>query len=159
MLEALLIITCTFLVMEMLSYIMHRWLFHGVLWQIHSSHHKPRKGLWEANDIFSLTFAAISILLIFSSERTLSLIGFGIAIYGLAYFIVHDVLVHKRFFSLRTKNKVLLTIISAHQKHHQSIKKEGREPFGLFIFDYISQNRNFSKRLAKASSTFRKGIP
>jgi hypothetical protein len=70
MLEALLIITCTFLVMEMLSYIMHRWLFHGVLWQIHSSHHKPRKGLWEANDIFSLTFATISILLIFSFDPT-----------------------------------------------------------------------------------------
>ncbi len=129
-------ITLGFLLTEFFSYAAHRWLFHGILWKIHSTHHKPRKGILEMNDIFSLAFALISILLMFASNSLLSSIGLGIAIYGLVYFIVHDAFTHRRFFPFRSKNKILLTIRAAHQRHHQSVEKKGLEPFGLLIFNY-----------------------
>lgn len=125
-----------FLLMEVVSYVVHRWLFHGVLWKIHLSHHYPRKSLFEANDIFSLIFALIAIAMIFSSNSVISAMGVGISIYGVAYFIVHDMFTHRRFFPFKSKNRLLLLLRSAHQRHHQSVEKAGLEPFGLFIFDY-----------------------
>ncbi len=62
--------------------------------------------------------------------------GLGIALYGLLYFIIHDIFTHRRFFPLNSKNKILLTVRAAHQRHHQSAEKDGMEPFGLFLFDF-----------------------
>jgi beta-carotene 3-hydroxylase len=136
MLRTFLFIVFGFLLMEAFSYVVHRYLFHGLLWKVHSTHHKPLKGLWETNDFFSLIFVVFSLLLIFSSNSVLFSIGFGIAAYGIAYFAIHDAFIHRRFFPFKSKNKILLTIRAAHQRHHQSTTKEGLEPFGLFIFNY-----------------------
>ena len=122
--------------MEIFSYAVHRWLFHGVLWRVHVTHHTPRKGWFEANDLFSLIFASVSIFFIISNNPILSPIGLGIAIYGFIYFITHDLFTHRRFLPFKSKNKILLTIRSAHQNHHQTIEKQGSEPFGLFVFNY-----------------------
>ncbi len=130
-----------FLLMEVVSYIVHRWLFHGVLWKIHLSHHYPRKSYFETNDIFSLIFALIAIVMTFSSIPIVSAIGIGISVYGIAYFIIHDMFTHRRFFPFKSKNRFLLMLRSAHQRHHQSIEKAGLEPFGLFIFDYKNFRR------------------
>ena len=125
-----------FIGLEIFSYVVHRWLFHGVLWGVHVTHHTPRKGWFEANDLFSLIFASVSIFFIVSNNPILVPIGLGIAIYGLVYFITHDLFTHRRFLPFKSKNKILLTIRSAHQNHHQSIEKQGFEPFGLFFFNY-----------------------
>jgi len=122
--------------MEIFSYLVHRFLFHGVLWQIHQTHHKPHKFPLELNDVFSIIFAILSIVLMISGNDFAFPTGLGIAIYGFVYFITHDFFTHRRFLPFGSQSKILLTIRAAHQKHHQSIEKDGLEPFGLFIFDY-----------------------
>ncbi|MEP6901501.1 MAG: sterol desaturase family protein [Actinomycetota bacterium] len=130
-----------FVGLEIFSYAVHRWLFHGVLWHIHQTHHTARKGWFELNDLFSGIFASVSICLIIFAEKPLldSLsfpVGLGIAIYGAVYFIAHDLFTHRRFLKFNSRNKLLLLIRGAHQKHHQSAEKYGIEPFGLFVFNY-----------------------
>ena len=125
-----------FVGMEIFSYLVHRFVFHGVFWRVHETHHKPNKFFLEANDVFSIIFALTSISLMISGNETAIPIGLGIAIYGFVYFIIHDFFTHRRFLPFGSKNKFLLTIRAAHQRHHQSIEKDGLEPFGLFLFDY-----------------------
>lgn len=127
--------------MEIVSYCIHRWLFHGLLWNIHESHHKPDHGLFELNDIFSLFFASISIWLMFSGADTKYAapsfgLGAGIAVYGILYFIIHDLFAHKRFMPFSSDNKLMKLIRRAHQRHHQDVGKKGHEPYGLFLFPY-----------------------
>ncbi len=127
--------------MEIFSYLVHRFVFHGVLWRVHRTHHKPNQSPIEANDVFSLFFAAASMLLmVFAAKPRLDStsfpVGLGIAVYGFVYFITHDFFTHRRFLPFGSKNKLLLTIRAAHQRHHQSVEKPGLEPFGLFVFDY-----------------------
>ena len=130
-----------FVGMEIFSYAVHRFVFHGVFWKIHETHHIARKSAFEFNDIFSIVFALVSIFLMIFAEKPLfnSIsfpIGLGMAIYGLIYFIVHDFFTHRRFFAFKSNSKILLTIRAAHQRHHQTTEKIGVEPFGLFFFNY-----------------------
>lgn len=132
--------------MEIVSYLVHRFIFHGLLWKIHQSHHKPTHSLFELNDIFSLFFSAVSIYLMYRGLETplhsLSFgIGTGIAIYGVLYFIIHDLFAHKRFMPFKSDSKIMRLIRSAHQRHHQSVDKEGQEPYGLFLFPYDKYNK------------------
>lgn len=127
-----------FAAVEIFSYIAHRFLFHGVLWKIHRTHHVARKSTFELNDVFSVIFALFSIILMVFAEKPLSYsiafpIGLGISIYGIFYFIVHDFFTHRRFFPFKSNSKLLLKIRAAHQRHHQTTEKIGIEPFGLFI--------------------------
>jgi beta-carotene 3-hydroxylase len=138
-----------FVGLEIFSYAVHRWLFHGVLWRVHQTHHVVRKCWFELNDLFSGIFASASILLIIFAEKPLLTsisfpIGLGIAIYGAVYFVAHDLFTHHRFLPFNSTNKLLLTIRAAHQKHHQSAEKYGLEPFGLFVFDYAKFLRKIS---------------
>jgi beta-carotene 3-hydroxylase len=130
-----------FALMEIISYLVHRFLFHGVLWNIHESHHKPNHGLFELNDLFSLFFAAVSIWFIYTgSGDPFSAFylgtGLGIAVYGLLYFIIHDLFTHKRFFPIKSENRVMRLVRRAHQRHHQDVGEKGQEPYGLFLFPY-----------------------
>ena len=130
-----------FVGLEVFSYIVHRWFFHGILWRIHKSHHIATKGAFELNDVFSFIFGGNSVLLLVFAQYPLSEsiafpIGLGIAIYGVFYFIAHDLFTHRRFLPFGSENKLLLTIRAAHQKHHQTADKVGIEPYGLFIFNF-----------------------
>ena len=135
-----------FVGLEVFSYIVHRWLFHGVLWKIHQTHHTPRPGVLEANDVFSLFFALISVGFLVSGNSILIPIGLGIAIYGVVYFIAHDLFTHRRFLPFGSNNKILMTIRAAHQRHHQTAEKNGFEPYGLFIFNYRRFLQSSAKR-------------
>jgi len=133
--------------MEIISYLIHRFVFHGILWRIHQTHHKPNNRLLELNDFFSLFFAGISIYLIYRGlEMPLQspsfAIGMGIAIYGLLYFVIHDLFAHKRFLPFSSDSRILRLIRYAHQRHHQSIEKDGQEPYGLFLFPYDKYNKD-----------------
>lgn len=143
--------------MEILSYAVHRFLFHGIFWRIHRTHHIARKGWFELNDVFSLIFGAASICLIISAEKPLldsiSLpVGLGVAIYGIFYFIVHDAFTHRRFLSFSSENLIFKTIRAAHQRHHQTIEKQGIEPFGLFVFNYGKFREMIKGKRAKTRS-------
>lgn len=147
-----------FTAMEAFSYFIHRFVFHGILWKIHITHHTPRHFPFELNDIFSIIFAAISICLMVFAERPLLLssisfpIGFGVALYGVFYFIIHDLFTHRRFLPFNSKNKIFMTVRAAHQRHHQIAEKKGIEPFGLFIFDYRKFREKINRKTKPQTS-------
>ena len=133
--------------MEIISYLIHRFIFHGLLWEIHRSHHEPTHGLFESNDLFSVFFSGLSIYLMYLGmatplESPAFGIGSGIAAYGILYFIIHDLFAHKRFMPFKSDSRIMRLIRYAHQRHHQSIDKEGQEPYGLFLFPYDKYNRD-----------------
>jgi beta-carotene 3-hydroxylase len=129
----------TFIAMEGITWLTHRYVMHGFLWYLHEDHHRVRPGFFEKNDTFFLIFAVPSASLIINGFVHPHLywqhgIGFGIAMYGLAYFIVHDVIIHQRFkwFS-RTNNVYVRAIRWAHKMHHKHLQKQQGESFGMLL--------------------------
>ncbi|MFN9958118.1 MAG: fatty acid hydroxylase, partial [bacterium] len=75
--------------MEFIAWSSHKFLMHGPLWFIHKTHHTPRHGRFELNDVFGITFGIASILFIIAGIDTFSplfWIGIGISVYGVLYF-------------------------------------------------------------------------
>jgi beta-carotene 3-hydroxylase len=134
---AVLFILTGFAIMEFSGWFIHKYIMHGPLWKIHKTHHEPSKSFFELNDLFSLLFGSIAIVLIFLGVDGLDYrfwIGVGISLYGVLYFIIHDVLVHRRVkWFERPNNSFLLGIFRAHQAHHATNKKNDAVSFGLFI--------------------------
>ncbi len=61
-------------------------------------------------------------------------IGFGIAMYGLAYFIVHDIIIHQRFKIFTRSNLRYIKVIRwAHKMHHKYLERKDGESFGMLI--------------------------
>lgn len=61
-------------------------------------------------------------------------IGAGIALYGFAYFLVHDVIIHQRFkIFTRSNNRYVKAIRWAHKMHHKHRNKEDGESFGMLF--------------------------
>lgn len=128
----------TFFIMEGITWLTHKYVMHGLLWYLHEDHHKPRGHLFEKNDAFFLIFAIPSWLCIMLGLQHayywVAAIGFGIALYGLAYFLVHDVIIHQRFkWFTKSNNTYVRTIRWAHKMHHKHIEKEDGESFGMLI--------------------------
>ncbi len=135
------LILAGFVGMEIVSYAVHRFVFHGPFWKIHATHHRPHSGVLEHNDVFSLFFAVVAIVCVVFGVRNPMLaflvpIGGGITLYGLLYFLLHDIYTHRRFLSLRGGTRWMRAIRRAHQRHHQSVDRVGNEPYGLFLFPY-----------------------
>ncbi|NVK51144.1 MAG: sterol desaturase family protein [Cyclobacteriaceae bacterium] len=126
-----------FLLMELAGWFIHKYIMHGPLWMIHKTHHQPSKSFFELNDLFSLGFGSVAVLLIFLGMDSLDYrfwIGIGISVYGISYFFLHDVLVHRRLkWFDRPKNSFLKGIFRAHQAHHRTNQKNDAVSFGLFI--------------------------
>ncbi len=79
----------------------HRAVMHGKGWVWHRSHHRKTAGPLEANDVFPLLFAALTVIAMAVAARGGQgmMLGalVGVSGYGLAYGLVHDVCVHGRF--------------------------------------------------------------
>lgn len=126
----------TFILMEGITWLTHRYVMHGFLWYLHEDHHKPTGHFFEKNDAFFLIFAIPSWLCIMlglqNENYWVAAIGFGIALYGMAYFLVHDVIIHQRFkWFTRSNNTYVKTIRWAHKMHHKHLTKEDGESFGM----------------------------
>lgn len=127
----------TFIVMEMVTWCTHKFVMHGFLWYLHEDHHQPKyQGIFEKNDAFFAIFAIPSIMLFYYGVQPelnfLFFIGLGILLYGIAYFLIHDVLIHQRFkWFKNTKNKYLIGLRKAHKVHHKHLGKEEGECFGM----------------------------
>lgn len=136
----------TFLLMECVTWFTHKYVMHGFMWYFHEDHHQPRyQGPFEKNDFFFIVFAIPSMLLFYfgyeNGMNYLFFIGLGILLYGIAYFIVHDVIIHRRFKWFKTsKNKYIAGLRKAHKVHHKHLDKQEGECFGmLFVpFKYFS---------------------
>lgn len=121
--------------MEGVAYFAHKYLMHGWGWGWHQSHHEPRKGWFEKNDLYAAVFAGLAIVLIALGNQgvhPLEWIGAGMTAYGLLYFIVHDGLVHRRWpFKVVPRRGYLKRLYQAHLMHHAVEGKERCVSFGF----------------------------
>lgn len=137
MMEAIIFVLVGFGLMELSGWAIHKYLMHGPLWMIHKTHHQPSKYPFELNDLFSVLFGSIAIVLIIVGWKEFDYrfwMGVGISLYGFLYFILHDVLIHRRVkWFQKPKSKFLKAIFRAHQAHHRTNKKDDAVSFGLFL--------------------------
>lgn len=120
--------------MEVVAATVHRYIMHGFGWRWHQSHHDERTGLFEANDLYALVFAALSIALFVAGRRfpLLWWVGLGMVVYGILYAILHDALVHRRFaFPKSPRSGYLKRLVQAHRLHHSVREREGAVSFGF----------------------------
>ncbi|RAR75659.1 sterol desaturase family protein [Flavobacterium aciduliphilum] len=127
----------TFMGMECVTWLTHKYVMHGFLWYLHEDHHQPRYlSFFEKNDWFFVIFAIPSMLLFYFGVHPelnfMFFIGLGILLYGMAYFVVHEIIIHQRIkmFS-RVKNKYIVGLRKAHKVHHKHLGKEEGECFGM----------------------------
>ena len=138
----ILITLAVFLLMECITWLTHKFVMHGFGWYLHEDHHQPKyQGIFEKNDAFFVVFAIPSILLFYFGTYTihtyLFFIGLGILFYGIAYFMVHDVLIHQRFkWFKNTNNRYLRGLRKAHKIHHKHLGKEEGECFGMLFVPF-----------------------
>lgn len=135
--------------MEFVAWFAHKYIMHGLLWSWHADHHQPHQhktGFFEKNDRFFLVFAipsAACYMIGSLGHPYLLAVGIGISVYGLIYFLIHDVYIHQRFKWFRQlDNKYSRAILRAHGAHHAIQTKEGCESFGLLVVD----NKYYKKR-------------
>ena len=128
----------TFLIMEFIAWFTHKYIMHGPLWSVHLDHHQvDKKKKLQKNDYFFLIFAIPSMMAIIlgsMNSNYLLYIGIGIALYGFAYFIVHEIIIHQRIKIFRnSKSRYIRAIKRAHKVHHKNIEKEDGESFGMLL--------------------------
>ena len=146
----------TILAMEVVAYAAHRWVMHGPGWFLHKSHHRPRTGRFEANDLYAVFFALPSILLLLGGVQLgwgdwATWIGAGIAAYGAIYFGFHDIIVHKRLpHRYLPKSEYMKRIVQAHRLHHVVETREDNVSFG---FLYAPRPEALKSELARRGRT------
>lgn len=137
-----------FIAMEFVAWSSHRWIMHGPMWFLHSSHHGDGKEKLEANDLFGVFFSLISIGLIwFGKDGRFFILGlgFGMAAYGLGYLIMHDILTHGRFGKVKLpRNPYILRLIRAHRIHHSRDALDGTRNFG-----FLWAPKNATEKISK----------
>ena len=141
-LAAVLIVLASLAAMEGVACASHKYVMHGFGWAWHRDHHEPHEGVFERNDLFGLVGAALSIAMFALGSPMImgegawwpgTWIGLGVLGYGLVYTLVHDGLVHQRWFRYVPRGGYLKRLVQAHNLHHATTSKEGGVSFG-FVF-------------------------
>ena len=137
-----LIVFATVLAMEWVAWASHKYIMHGFAWSWHRDHHEPHDNLLEKNDLFAIVGAVASIsMFAIGSPMVLgsgawwpgTWIGLGILFYGIIYTLVHDGLVHQRYFQWVPKRGYAKRLVQAHKLHHATVAKEGGVSFGFVL--------------------------
>ena len=135
MLVPLLTVLLAMSAMELVATLAHKYVMHGFGWGWHRSHHSPRAGRFEKNDLYALVFAAISMGWFVGGGGPSSIlwwIGVGTALYGLVYALLHDGLVHRRLpVGPVPRSAYLKRLVQAHRLHHATRGREGAVSFGF----------------------------
>ncbi|WOE74641.1 sterol desaturase family protein [Alterisphingorhabdus coralli] len=130
------IITLSVIFMEFVAWWSHKYIMHGWGWGWHRDHHEPHDNLLEKNDLFavvgSVTAMSLFAMGVFVHE-VFWWIAVGVTIYGGIYTLIHDGLVHQRYFRWVPKRGYAKRLVQAHKLHHATIGKEGGVSFG-FVF-------------------------
>ncbi len=136
--RAALVASGAFVAMEAVAYASHRWLMHGPGMAWHRSHHAPREGRFERNDLFPAVFAGLTVTAMAVGQalprgrRDVLAVGAGVTAYGAAYMVVHDGLIHERMgerVAATGRRPGLRRLVEAHGRHHAS----AGEPFGMLV--------------------------
>ena len=145
MIQNILIVLATFIIMELVAWLAHKFVMHGFLWYLHKDHHQKEPGFFEKNDAFFLIFACPSSYCFITGSIHNDFrfyIGLGILLYGLCYFLVHDIIIHQRFKIWRDwDNKYVRAIRRGHKMHHKYLEKRDGESFGMLLvpFKYFAE--------------------
>lgn len=144
----ILIVLAAFFFMEFVAWFTHKFIMHNLLWYLHKDHHVNEGGVLERNDWFFVFFATPGIILLIlgisQQHNYLFYLGLGISLYGFAYFLVHDVVIHQRIKLFRNlKSPYFMALRRAHKIHHKHLGKENGENFGMLIvpFKYYIEAR------------------
>ena len=141
-LTAFAIVIATIAAMEWVAWASHKYIMHGFGWAWHKDHHEPHDNALERNDLYAVVGAGMSIsMFALGSEWVLgdaawwpaTYIGIGILGYGIIYTLVHDGLVHQRYFRWVPKSGYAKRLVQAHKLHHATIGKEGGVSFGFVL--------------------------
>lgn len=136
------IVLATVLAMEGVAWASHKYVMHGFAWAWHRDHHQPRGGRFEKNDRFALVGAALSMALFALGSRWVmgdgawwpgTWLGTGVLLYGVVYTLVHDGLVHQRWFRRVPRRGYARRLVQAHRLHHATATKRGAVSFGFLI--------------------------
>lgn len=144
----ILISAATFLMWEFVAWFTHKFVMHGFLWSWHKSHHTVHSDILERNDLFAVVFSIPSIGLFYyysvvTYNPYMLAVAFGIFLYGLFYFVFHDIIVHQRIrWRTAYKNRYLQRMIHAHYVHHSKHTRTGCEAFGFLIASKKYEPRN-----------------
>jgi beta-carotene 3-hydroxylase len=133
------VVLVAFVAMEPVTYLVHRYVMHGLGRRLHRSHHRrwPTRAagepFFEANDAFPAMFAGVVMVAMavgFNVDGLTVLlpIAVGVTLYGVAYALVHDGYVHRRL-PLRGHHPLLDRLADAHELHHRF----GGEPYGMLV--------------------------
>jgi beta-carotene 3-hydroxylase len=124
-----------FLAMEPVAALVHRRVMHGRGWGWHRSHHiRPRPAV-EGNDAYPLViglgvFGAMLAGHLVEALRPLFWVGAGMTAYGVAYALVHDLLVHQRLGRIPlARSRYVRWVAEAHAHHHD----DGEAPYGFLL--------------------------
>ncbi len=128
--------------MEGVAWASHKYIMHGWGWGWHRDHHERHDNFLEKNDLYAVVGAVMSIsmfaigsplVLGASAWEPATWIGVGILLYGIIYTLVHDGLVHQRWFRYVPRGGYLKRLVQAHHLHHATQSKEGGVSFGFVI--------------------------
>ena len=137
---ACLIILASIAGMEWVAWASHKYIMHGWGWGWHKDHHEAHDNALEKNDLYAIVGAAMSIsMFALGSDWVLgsaawwpaTFIGIGIMAYGIIYTVIHDGLVHQRYFKFVPKSGYAKRLVQAHKLHHATIGKEGGVSFSF----------------------------
>jgi len=135
--ERALIVVLSTAAMEGVAWAVHRYVMHGWGWGWHASHHAPRTGLFEKNDLYAVVFAALAVGLFTVgrySWEPLWWVALGMTVYGVLYALAHDGLVHRRLPGLTIPRRgYLLRLHQAHHLHHAIHTRQGAVSFGFLL--------------------------
>ncbi|MBX2993816.1 MAG: hypothetical protein KF681_03320 [Bdellovibrionaceae bacterium] len=150
----ILIFLTTFVGMELVAWALHKYVMHGVLWPVHEDHHDPNHASrFQKNDGFAFFFFFPSFFsLLYGALAPAPLwqaFGYGIMAYGASYFLVHEVLIHRRLKFLKSNNFYFDALVGAHKKHHAVQTKEGASHFGMLWVSGSALRAAFDRRRAR----------
>ena len=139
-----------FLAMELITYLVHRFVMHGVLERLHMSHHRnaaaefARKS-FEPNDVFPLAFSTVVLVAMWAGFnlpgfRWLIPLFIGVTAYGVVYTVIHDGIIHGRVrWMKRNRSQVAERLVIAHRAHHHG----NGEPYGM-LFPQLTMRHTVS---------------
>ena len=136
------IIAATFVGMELFAWALHKYVMHGFGWAWHRDHHEPHDNTLERNDLYAIVGVVMSVSMFALGSPLVrgtdawepaTWIGAGILLYGMVYTLIHDGLVHQRYFRYVPKRGYAKRLVQSHKLHHATIGKEGGVSFG-FVF-------------------------
>ncbi len=127
----ILIVLIVFILMEPFTTFIHRYVMHLFGWVWHKSHHTRFAKPFELNDLYPVVFSFLTIyLFVLGMENSIyTAVGIGITLYGIVYFIVHEIIIHSRFIAIKNNNRLFNYWRFGHNVHHQFQKA----PYGFII--------------------------